>query len=82
MKGWLLYKTDEANLSPDQIVWWLLSFNVGVEVGQVLVIGTLLLAWRSIHTVMPGGASFILVNANVFILGAVGTFWSLSRIVS
>jgi hypothetical protein len=66
----LATKLQDFSLSPDGLVWNILAFNVGVELGQYLALSVILIAmgyWR--HTAafrrQAGGANLLLVAAGL-----------------
>ena len=64
----LATKLQELSLSPDGLAANLVSFNVGVELGQLAALGIILLAfnfWRRSRTFLSGAWT-----ANVFIMAA------------
>ena len=59
----------------------LLLFNVGVEIGQLMVVGVLLalLYWLRVGRVaLPAAA----VQAPIVVMGAVSAYWFLERVLS
>jgi hypothetical protein len=64
----LATKLQEFQLSPDGLVWNILSFNVGVEIGQVLALSAILIAltyWRS----FPAFHKHAFVSNTVLMIG-------------
>jgi hypothetical protein len=66
----LATKLQDFSLSPEGLVWNILAFNVGVELGQYLALSVILIAmgyWR--HTAafrrQAGGANLLLVAAGL-----------------
>jgi hypothetical protein len=55
----------------------LLTFNVGVEIGQLLVIALAYLLWRALRSVPV--AAQLRVPA-LYVIGGVAAWWSLQRI--
>ncbi|WAT17910.1 HupE/UreJ family protein [Aurantiacibacter sp. MUD11] len=77
----------EIGVPGDEIVVALLSFNLGVEVGQVIFVGVclaLVAAARKLlrHTAIPGaGERFGLVRSfAAYMLGTVSVFWLMDRV--
>jgi hydrogenase/urease accessory protein HupE len=65
---------------PDQHLWVaLLTFNVGVELGQLLTIG---LAWFVYRAVRALPSAVLARQAALYGIGAVAAYWSLSRVVA
>ena len=57
----------------------LLTFNVGVEVGQLLTVGAAYLLWR----MFAGWPKFVLARTPaLYAIGAVAAYWSIGRVVS
>lgn len=56
----------------------LLLFNLGVELGQVVVIGALLLIGWLVNRIKPGQLS-ILRYASAYAVGTAGTYWAIER---
>jgi hypothetical protein len=69
----------DIGLPPRHLSWALLSFNLGVEVGQLGVIG-LFLACRLLWSRMraPPWSSRVLVYA----MGSVAAFWTVDRVLA
>jgi hypothetical protein len=70
----------DLGLPSDDTPLALLSFNVGVEIGQLIFIGALLAVVHALHTIfaMPRRAPI----AAAYAIGAVAAFWSVERIVT
>ena len=58
----------------------LLLFNIGVEIGQVVVIGVLLSMGGLVNLVKPSQHS-ILRYASAYAIGIAGTYWTLERAI-
>jgi hypothetical protein len=57
----------------------LLTFNVGVELGQLLVVGVAWLVWRT----LARRPRFAVARAPaLYAIGSVAAYWSIGRIVS
>jgi hypothetical protein len=74
----LATKIQQFEMSPDGLVANLLAFNVGVEIGQILALSTILIAmgwWRRTE-----GFARHAYAANVWMMGAgfLLTFWQLA----
>jgi hydrogenase/urease accessory protein HupE len=67
----------EVGLPHAHVVLALLAFNVGVEVGQVAVVGSVAVAWRLFDR-NPSFQARLRTGA-VFLLGASATYWCLDR---
>ena len=70
----------EIGLSADQLAVSLLLFNLGIEIGQLLVIGLMLgagailgKAWKRNREVWPGRFAWI--------MGSVAGFWTIDRVL-
>ena len=57
----------------------LLTFNVGVELGQLLVVGLAYAAWRALKD-RPGFA--LARTPALYVIGGVAAYWSIGRIAS
>ena len=68
----------EIGLPKGTEVLALLLFNLGVELGQIAVIGVLLLMGWLVKQVRPGQLS-MLRHAGAYIVGIAGTYWALER---
>jgi hypothetical protein len=58
----------------------LLGFNVGVEIGQLMVIVLLWPAFRLLGRALPGAGERRLTECTSAGLAAVGTFWFVGRL--
>jgi hydrogenase/urease accessory protein HupE len=68
----------EIGLPQNHLLVALLTFNVGVEVGQLLVIGAAYLLFRS----LAHRPAFVLARAPaLYTIGTLAAFWSIGRIV-
>ena len=68
----------ELKIAPDNLVWTLLAFNLGVEAGQLVAVGIvmlLLVALRRSKLSLP----VLGYDAVASLLFALGTFWFVSR---
>ena len=68
----------EMEIPPANLIWTLLAFNVGVELGQLtalVVLAGLLWAARRVFNEIPPLA----FDAAAAVLFALGTFWFVSR---
>jgi len=69
----------EIGLPQNHLAVALLTFNVGVEVGQLLVVGGAYLLWRG----LSGSTAFIRARTPaLYAIGGVAAYWSLARIVN
>ena len=69
----------EMHLPPRALGWSLFSFNVGIEIGQlvvVLVLGAALMALRRWNDVLGRRLAF----AGSLLVVAAGTFWFIERV--
>jgi hydrogenase/urease accessory protein HupE len=79
----------EVGLPPDRVPEALLAFNVGVELGQLAVVGALLLSFAALRRVaarMHPGASAersirIIRLAPIWAMGALAFAWTLERVL-
>jgi hydrogenase/urease accessory protein HupE len=55
----------------------LLTFNVGVELGQLLIVGVALVLWRSLASWRQFTAARV---PALYAIGAIGSYWSIARI--
>jgi hypothetical protein len=68
----------ELKIAPGDLIWTLLTFNIGVELGQLTVVGGVVLAmWglRRFRIQVPAVGLDVVASA----LFALGTFWFVSR---
>ncbi|WP_291207926.1 HupE/UreJ family protein [Hyphomonas sp.] len=68
----------EIGLPKGTEVLALVLFNLGVELGQIAVIGVLLLTGWLVKQVRPGQLS-LLRHAGAYTVGIAGTYWALER---
>lgn len=69
----------EIGLPQNHLAVALLTFNIGVELGQLLVVGVTWLAWRA----AASRPQLAVARAPVlYAIGAVAAYWSIGRIVS
>jgi hydrogenase/urease accessory protein HupE len=69
----------ELGLSTQDLILGLISFNLGVEVGQLLFVAAVLVAARSLRRLpfsMPDAGRWVTLG-----LGSVALFWTLDRVV-
>ena len=73
------FRASEIGL-PDSYLWIaLLTFNVGVELGQRLVVA----AAYPVYRAFAGGPKFAVARAPaLYAIGGVAAYWSIGRIVS
>jgi hydrogenase/urease accessory protein HupE len=69
----------EIGLPQNHLVVALLTFNLGVEAGQLLVVGVAFLAWRALARWPPAGRARA---PALYLIGSVAAYWSWGRIVS
>ncbi len=68
----------EIGLPPDSALVALLLFNLGIEAGQLMVIGAVLLlnfAWQRIHVQTPAWV----FQVPVYLIGGMSCFWLIDR---
>jgi hypothetical protein len=66
---------------PERHLWIaLLTFNVGVEIGQLAVVGLAALAVLAARRLLPRPA--IARRAALYAIGSVAAYWSITRIVA
>jgi hydrogenase/urease accessory protein HupE len=69
----------EIGLPPNHLSTALLTFNVGVELGQLFVVGVALLAYWSFVR-LP---QFALARApSLYVIGGVAAYWSIGRVIA
>lgn len=66
------------DMPADRLVLSLAAFNVGVEIGQLLLVGLLILAWRVIR--VAGGIRLLAREALAAGACGMGAFWFVSRL--
>jgi hypothetical protein len=70
----------ELKIAPENLVWTLLSFNLGVEAGQLVAVGVVvafMAGLRAARIRLPG----IALELSAALLFALGVFWFVSRSV-
>lgn len=68
----------EIGLPPDSALVALLLFNIGIEVGQLMIIGVVLLAnfaWRHVEPDIPTWV----YRVPVYLIGGMSSFWLIDR---
>ncbi len=68
----------ELGLPPGDIPLALLTFNIGVEIGQLAFVGAVLLAVRILRALVPIHRQAVIASA--YVIGTIGAFWSAERI--
>jgi hydrogenase/urease accessory protein HupE len=76
----------EVGLPPDRVPEALLAFNVGVELGQLAVVGGLLLLFAALRRMaarvkLPASAGRALRLAPIWAMGALAFAWTLERVL-
>ncbi len=71
---------NDIGLPRDQLALSLLLFNLGIELGQLIVIGALLVAGWLLHR-LPGGRSPFWRPAFTIAMGAMAGYWTIDRVV-
>ena len=69
----------EIGLPQNHLLVALLTFNVGVELGQLLVVGVAYLVYRAVGN-WPKSA--MARTPALYAIGSVAAYWSIGRIVS
>ena len=69
----------ELGVSAADTVIALAFFNIGVEAGQVLFVGAILLALAILRRL--GRVEYALMHATTCLVGGMGVFWTLQRVV-
>ena len=68
----------EIGLPDGARAWALLLFNVGVEIGQLLLIAGLLLAGYLVRTLKPERLAPVM-RAGAYVVGTAGAYWTIER---
>jgi hydrogenase/urease accessory protein HupE len=68
----------ELGLPQSDVLTGLLSFNVGIEIGQLLFVGALALAFMLLRQLFAG-AGPLMRNVAVYTMGGMAVFWCLDR---
>lgn len=68
----------EVGLPPSDVPLALLTFNIGVELGQLMFVGAVLLAWATIRHIYKKIPTWVHA-AGVYAMGAVSAFWFITR---
>jgi hypothetical protein len=70
----------EIGVPRDDLLLSLASFNVGVEIGQLLFVGVVLAVQSSLRQM--GQDTVPVLRASVFIVGTLGIYWTLDRVAA
>jgi hydrogenase/urease accessory protein HupE len=70
----------EIGLPPSDVPLALLTFNVGVELGQLLFVSIVLLAWTAIRRLWKAQPTW-LMPSGVYIMGSLSAFWLITRTI-
>ena len=70
----------EIGLPSKNLLLALFSFNVGIEVGQILFIAAFLLPWRYLKD-RPGTQFGAVRWASIYLLGSLAAYWTMERSV-
>lgn len=70
----------EIGLPQDQILAALLSFNIGVELGQLLFVFTVLVLRHVFLLWLPAMQLPRLASLSVYVVGAIASFWVVERV--
>ncbi len=73
------YVLREMDLPARSLGWSLLSFNVGVEIGQLLVVVAVASALAALRSRYEAAAQKLAIAGSVFVMGA-GVFWYIQRV--
>jgi hypothetical protein len=71
----------EIGLPPDERIPALLLFNLGVEIGQLLVVAVLLMGGMLTRRLLPAHVMHARVAAS-YAIGIAGAFWTIDRLLS
>lgn len=71
----------EVGLPPTEIPMALLTFNVGVELGQLLFVASLLLCWFTIRRFWQQHHILWLQRTGIYVMGSIAAFWFISRTI-
>jgi len=71
----------EVGLPPGEIPLALFSFNVGIEVGQLVFVAAVLVVWRLTGGLVAGAPGW-LARAPVYVMGSLAAFWMLQRLAA
>ena len=69
----------EIGLPTDRLVWALLGFNIGVEIGQIFVVLLLGGIWFAMARFLSRERLLQAAQASATLLLALGTFWFVGR---
>jgi hydrogenase/urease accessory protein HupE len=73
----------EIGLPPNHLSVALITFNVGVELGQLSVVGLAFLVYRAFSSRPQFAPKFALARApSLYLIGCIAAYWSLDRIVT
>ncbi len=70
----------EIGLPPGEILPALLAFNLGVEAGQLLVVGGVIALLAILNHAAPQAKRGVL-RASTYAIGATGSFWLIGRVI-
>jgi hydrogenase/urease accessory protein HupE len=73
------YVLREMDLPAKALGWSLVSFNLGVEVGQLLIVTVVASALAALRSRHPGAARRVMVIGSVGVIAA-GAFWYIQRL--
>jgi hydrogenase/urease accessory protein HupE len=68
----------EVGLPPEEVPLSLLSFNVGIEAGQLVFVASVLLAGRLLRTAVAGAPRWVHA-APAYAIGSLAVFWCFER---
>jgi hydrogenase/urease accessory protein HupE len=71
----------EVGLPSGEIPLALFSFNVGIEVGQLIFVAAVLIVWRLTAGLVAGAPGW-LARAPVYVMGSLAAFWMFQRIAA
>jgi hypothetical protein len=70
----------EIGLPEGEVPMALLTFNLGVEAGQLLVVALVLAVLAALRRLAPGGLRPATVTAT-YVIGIISSFWFIERVV-
>lgn len=78
----------EIGLPEGEVPLALFAFNIGVEIGQLMFVAAIMLAWVALRRILPGAAAMLTSGPRAglrslgYAIGTISAFWLLSRLAA
>jgi hydrogenase/urease accessory protein HupE len=78
----------EIGLPEGEVPLALFAFNIGVEIGQLMFVATILVSWFALRRILPGAAAILAGGTRVglrtlgYAIGTISAFWFLTRLAA